>query len=215
MRALLLAGLLCNVAQPAYAQATSPIEAVTSLFKRQKPIGENPKLPPPMDEPAFPWFSYRTDKLGRPTYLDERCLGTAKDYLDPCVQKAIREHRQNVDGRNEQIRIAEEKAAANAKAQAAVKAKADREAQQQAWQDAQPKLTPLQVSEQSIRSLKARIASAQRMINEENEVGRVSGFVNKQKLYSYGQMIVFTRRGLASEYAKYRRLGGRKALSAI
>lgn len=207
MRALLVVGMFIAAAQPVVAQSTSPIDAVTSLFKRQKPIGENPKYPPPMDEPALPWFSYRTDKLGRPTYLDERCLGTAKDYLDPCVQKAILEHRQNVDGRNEQNRIAEEKAA--------VKAKADREAQQQAWQDAQPKLTPLQVIEQSIRSLKARIASAQRMINEENEVGRVSGFVNKQKLYSYGQMIVFTRRGLASEYAKYRRLGGRKALSAI
>lgn len=215
MRALLLAGLFMAVAEPVAAQSASPIDAIVSMFKRQKPIGENPKYPPPMDEPALPWFSYRTDKLGRPTYLDEQCLNTAKDYLDPCVQGAILEHRQIVDARNEQIRIAEEKAAAQAKAESAAKAKADREAQQRAWEDAQPKLTPLQASEQSIRSLKARIASAQRMIDEENEVGRVSGFVNKQKLYSYGQMIVFTRRGLASEYAKYRRLGGRKALSAI
>lgn len=215
MRALLLAGLLCNVAQPAYAQATSPIEAVTSLFKRQKPIGENPKLPPPMDEPALAWFSYRTDKIGRQTYLDEQCLATAKDYLDPCVQGAILAHRQAVDAHDEQVRIETEKAAAQAKAQAAAKAKAERAAQQQAWRDAQPKLTPLQACEQSIRELKSRLASAQRMIDDENEVGRVSGFVDKQKLYNYGQMIVFTRRGLTSEYARYRRLGGRKALTAI
>lgn len=211
----MLAGLLCNVAQPVFAQSASPIEAVTSLFKRQKPIGENPKYPPPMDEPALSWFSYRTDKLGRPTYLDEQCLATAKDYLDPCVQGAILEHRQSVDARNEQVRVAEEKVAAKAKAETAAKVAAERAAREQAWQDAQPKLTPLQASEKSIRELKARIASAQRMIDDENEVGRVSGFVNKQKLYSYGQMIVFTRRGLASEYARYRRLGGRKALAAI
>ncbi len=203
------------VATPAAAQATDPIDTVISLFKRQKPIGENPKYPPPMDQPAFPWFTYRTDKLGRPTYLDEQCLATAKDYLDPCVQTAILSHRQDVEIRNEQVRAAEEKAAAQARTDAAVKAKVDRAAEQKAWEDSQPKLTDLQASERSIREMKARIASAQRMIDQEQEVGRVSGFVDKKKLYDYGQMIVFTRRGLASEYARYRRLGGRKALAAI
>lgn len=211
MRAVLLAGLLGSVAQPAIAQSTSPIDAVASAFKRQKPIGENPDHPPPMDERALPWFTYRTDKLGRPTYLDEQCLASAKDYVDPCVQGAILAHRQAVDTHNEQARLDADKTAARANAMA----KADRVAQQQAWQEAQPKLTPIQASERNIREMKDRIASAQRMIDNEREVGRVSGVVSKQKLYDYGQIIVFTRRGLTSEYARYRRLGGRKALSAI
>lgn len=215
MRHLCVFIAVVAVAPPALAQAADPLSPIVDLFSKKRAIGENPKIDPPMDAPPLPWIEYGRDGLGRPTYLDAKCLSTARDYSDPCVQAAILKHHQEVEERQIQDRLASERAALAAKAKAQADAADRQAAEERAWREAQPKLTPLQASELEVRRLKQELVGAQKAIDDENEIGRVSGVVNKQTLYTYGQMVVFTRRSLLREYDRYRKLGGRKPLAAI
>lgn len=199
------------ISASAHAQANGPLDAIGSIVSRSTPIGSNHKLPPPMDNPRLPWFNYRTDSLGRPTYLDEACLRKARDYVDPCVQSAILAHRQLIDSRNEQERLAAEQLEKDVKAEKLAQANVKRSADEAA----RPRLSPLQASEHRIRQLKQQLAGARRALAKEDEVAAVSGVTNKATRYQLGEMIVFTNHSLEAEYSRYRKLGGRKALSAI
>lgn len=71
------------------------------------------------------------------------------------------------------------------------------------------------VHAQRIRELKNELAAYQRQLNTEREIGRESGYVNKVTMYRGGEMIVYLKKQIASEYQQYRAAGGKKTISAL
>lgn len=69
--------------------------------------------------------------------------------------------------------------------------------------------------ERQIAWCKNQSAMAQKAINRENEIGTVSGYVNKDKLHQAGEIIVSCKDSNAKNYAEYRQQGGSKPLAAI
>lgn len=85
-------------------------------------------------------------------------------------------------------------------------------ARQKAVEDGTKRLSEL---ERKIIWCKRESAAARRAIEQENEIGRVSGFVNKRRLHDAGQTIVFCDRNTPSEFAEYKRLGGKRAYADL
>lgn len=69
--------------------------------------------------------------------------------------------------------------------------------------------------ERQIRWCKSQMEAAQRAIEREQQVGLVSGYVNKQSLHLAGTAIVECRDLIASTYSQYKQLGGKKNLAKI
>lgn len=71
------------------------------------------------------------------------------------------------------------------------------------------------VHAQRIRELKYELAAYQRQLDTEREIGRESGYVNKVTMYRGGEMIVYIKKQIASEYQQYLASGGKKSISAL
>lgn len=69
--------------------------------------------------------------------------------------------------------------------------------------------------ERQIAWCKSQSAMAQKAINRENEIGTVSGYVNKDRLHQAGEIIVSCKDSIAKNYAEYRQQGGKRPLAAI
>jgi hypothetical protein len=69
--------------------------------------------------------------------------------------------------------------------------------------------------ERQIAWCKSQSAMAQKSINRENEIGTVSGYVNKDRLHQAGEIIVSCKDSITKNYAEYRQQGGSKPLVAI
>lgn len=69
--------------------------------------------------------------------------------------------------------------------------------------------------ERQIAWCKNQSTMAQKAINRENEIGTVSGYVNKNKLHQAGETIVSCKDSITKIYAEYRQQGGAKSLAAI
>lgn len=86
-------------------------------------------------------------------------------------------------------------------------------AQQQA--EVARKQSELQKFERQIAWCKSQSSMAQKAINRENEIGAVSGYVNKDRLHQAGEIIVSCKGSITKNYAEYRQQGGSKPLAAI
>lgn len=106
--------------------------------------------------------------------------------------------------------VREREAAAQAErekeAEAARAAKAKEEAEHQ---------EELARLERVIAFCKTQTSAANETIRRENEIAKVSGYVNKRALYEAGDMIVTCQGEIPKRYTEYKRKGGKKPLSAI
>lgn len=181
-----------------------------------KPMRRNPGVPPPMDARPISGIEYRTDELGRSTYLTAACLRVAIDYSSECVQLEQYQHAQAIRG----IQDAADRRAQDEASAAHLRESQRRWAEEAARRRAAepppaPKLPPIAQHAQEVRKLKLSLARLQRMLDNEKEVAAVSGATNVQMRYNLGMAIVMNRRNLTREYDAYRRAGGTKPLSAL
>lgn len=178
-------------------------------------MGKNPSTPPPMDEQPLQGIEYQKDALGRITYLSTGCLRIAKDQTSECVVQEKLAHLQLVEGMREAAFQRQEQVRLDAIAQHAADQKLQVEREAQARAQAIAAVPEVERRANEIRRIKRNLAGYQRMLGNENEIASVSGVTDMRMRYNYGMLIVQGRRALASEYAAYRRAGGRKALSAL
>lgn len=89
---------------------------------------------------------------------------------------------------------------------------ADAAAQDKARADLKAKLTEYEFQ---IGWCKRRTVEAREVIAREEEIGRISGFVNKKTMREAGEQIVSCSRNNPQLYADYRRLEGIKAYADI
>ena len=181
-----------------------------------RPMRRNPGVPPPMDQRPIAGVEYRTDDLGRSTYLSLECLRVAVDYSSECVQREQYQHAlaiRKVD--DEANRRAQDEASA-AHLRESQKRWAEEAARRRAAEPPPaPKLSPIAQHALQVHNLKLSLARLQRMLDNEKQVAAVSGATNVQMRYNLGTAIVMNRRNLAIEYEAYRRAGGTKPLSAL
>jgi hypothetical protein len=90
------------------------------------------------------------------------------------------------------------------------KAKAEQE-----QRAAQLKVKDMQELERQIVLCKRSSEAARQAIARENEVGRISGYVNKRKLHEAGDWILSCQEQIKRQYGQYRQAGGKKALAEI
>lgn len=86
---------------------------------------------------------------------------------------------------------------------------------QEAEKAAQQKAKSLAEKERQIAYCHREIELAEKAIAREQQVGRVSGYVNKMTLREAGEMIVFCQEQIPKAYAEYKRLGGTKSLREL
>lgn len=86
---------------------------------------------------------------------------------------------------------------------------------QEAEKAAQQRAKALSDREHEIVVCQRETERAERAIAREQQVGRVSGYVNKMTLREAGEMIVFCQERVPKTYAEYKRLGGTKSLSEL
>jgi hypothetical protein len=60
----------------------------------------------------------------------------------------------------------------------------------------------------SIVQLRQRINNANNLIDEENRVGAISGYVNAVKLHELGSLVVFLEKEMRKEWEIYKSNGG-------
>lgn len=77
------------------------------------------------------------------------------------------------------------------------------------------KAKQLQELEVQIANCKRTATGAQRAIERENEIGRISGFVDKRRLHDAGNWIMSCQEQIQRQYGQYRQAGGKKALAEI
>lgn len=77
------------------------------------------------------------------------------------------------------------------------------------------KILVLTELERRIVSCKHEIASAKQVIDRENQIGQVSGYVNKLLLRQAGETIVLCNESIPTRFAEYKRLGGARALANL
>ena len=201
------------------------------------PIGRDPAVDPPMDNPAIPWFNYWTDDLGRKTFLPADCLfSTDKNHVKTCVQQAILDHRLFVEkhdrdaileAQREEFRQKlareenERKAAEQKRLQEAENARLAEQARERAIEDRNARIAANRAAHDpkpyasEIRALKAELVRYRRMMNREDRVGEVSGYVDAGAKHGLGEAIVTTEERIASAYEEYRAHGGRLPLSSL
>lgn len=80
---------------------------------------------------------------------------------------------------------------------------------------AQQKAKSLAEKERQIAYCHRETELAEKAIAREQQVGRVSGYVNKMTLREAGEMIVFCQEQIPKAYAEYKRLGGTKSLREL
>jgi hypothetical protein len=73
----------------------------------------------------------------------------------------------------------------------------------------------MQELERQIVLCKRSSEAARQAIARENEVGRISGYVNKRKLHEAGDWILSCQEQIKRQYGQYRQAGGKKALAEI
>jgi hypothetical protein len=73
----------------------------------------------------------------------------------------------------------------------------------------------MQELERQIVLCKRSSEAARQAIARENEVGRISGYVNKRKLHEAGDWILSCQEQIKRQYSQYRQAGGKKALAEI
>ncbi len=86
---------------------------------------------------------------------------------------------------------------------------------QEAEKAAQQKAKALSDKEHEIVVCQRETERAERAIAREQQVGRVSGYVNKMTLREAGEMIVFCQEKIPKAYAEYKRLGGTRPLNEL
>jgi len=69
--------------------------------------------------------------------------------------------------------------------------------------------------ERHIAGCKRSSDRARQAIQRENEIGRISGFVDKRKLHEAGDWILSCQDRIAGQYVQYREAGGKKSLAEI
>lgn len=99
---------------------------------------------------------------------------------------------------------------ADARNRAALDAK--RAAEQKAEEERVKKLEDL---ERNIIWCKRNTLAARTIIERENKIGNVSGYVNKIALRNAGEVIVRCEESIPKDYAEYRKLGGQRALANL
>ena len=92
---------------------------------------------------------------------------------------------------------------------------ADAERREAAESSKSKKNAELEEFERQIRYCVKMTAQAEETIERENQIGRVSGYVNKAILRQAGETIVMCRENNPKIYAEYQSKGGRKTLTAI
>ena len=102
------------------------------------------------------------------------------------------------------VRLEEAQRIAQAQAQA-----------QDAEKAAQQKAKSLAEKERQIAYCHRETEVAEKAIAREQQVGRVSGYVNKMTLREAGEIIVFCQEQIPKAYAEYKRLGGTKSLNEL
>ncbi|QHE84731.1 hypothetical protein [Hydrogenophaga sp. BPS33] len=86
------------------------------------------------------------------------------------------------------------------------------QARQKAEKDGTARLSEL---ERMVIWCKRESAAARRSIEQENQIGRVSGFVNKERLHAAGKTIVYCERSAPNDFDEYKRLGGKRSYGEL
>lgn len=77
------------------------------------------------------------------------------------------------------------------------------------------RLQQLENLERQIIWCKRQTAAAHSAIDRENQIGRVSGYVNKLTLRRAGEIIISCEESVPRHYAEYRKSGGKRALAEL
>lgn len=167
------------------------IQAFETRYASNDPDGLIPKLAERKRSLQVQEYRQRFDVMRTENEIEEFIADYAND--DP-------------DGKLPQAR----RLLAEVKNRAAVEAKkaADRKAEEE-------RIQQLDNLERQIIWCKRQTAAAHSAIERENQIGRVSGYINKLALRRAGEIIVNCEESIPRHYAEYRKLGGKRTLAEL
>lgn len=173
------------------ATTLTDIQAFETRYASNDPDGLIPKLAERKRSLQVQEYRQRFDVMQTENEIEEFIADYANDDPDNKLPQARR-------------LLAEAKNRAALEAKKAAGRKAEEERVQQ-----------LDNLERQIIWCKRQTAAARSAIERENQIGRVSGYVNKLALRRAGEIIVNCEESIPRHYAEYRKLGGKRTLADL